>query len=174
MSSQPLANLLLQNVQYKIDETPWGTWRRFVYSDGSLFEEFVSHRWLWGLPLLHYTRGKCPETGKRVVAKGIVAIGRLAVGVFALGHASAGIVAVGQASFGLLFGLGQLAGGLFALGQGAIALVLGVGQFATGYAAIGQLAMGKYVLAQFGLGVHVWDTFGVAPAAREFFKPLIP
>jgi hypothetical protein len=117
-----MKNLLLEEIEYKIDQTPLGTWRRFMYPDGRLFQEFVSHQRLFGLPLLHYTYGKCPETGHRIVAKGIIAIGRLAVG------------------------------GL----------------------AIGQLALGKYVLAQIGFGEHVWDTRGIAPAARNFFRPLMP
>lgn len=167
-------NLLLQEIEYRIDETPWGTWRRFMYADGSLFAEFVSHRRLFGLPLLHYTYGKCPETGHRIVAKGVIAVGRLAMGVLALGHASVGLVAVGQLAVGLLFGLGQASTGLLALGQVAVAAGIGVGQVATGYVAIGQVALGEYVLAQFGFGTHVWDMRGVAPAAREFFRPLLP
>src|SRR5438270_367730 len=102
-----MKNLLLEKVEYKVDETPRGVWRRYVYPDGELFEEFVSHRWVGGLPLLHYTRGRCPETGKRVVARGVVAIGRVAVGVVAIGQASAGLVAIGQLAVGLMFGIGQ-------------------------------------------------------------------
>lgn len=169
-----MRNLLPEQIEYKIDETPLGTWRRFMYADGSLFQEFVSHQRFFGLPLLHYTYGKSPETGSRVVAKGIIAVGRLATGLLAIGHASFGLVAIGQLAVGLLFGLGQASTGLFALGQLAVAVVFGVGQLTTGYAAIGQLALGKYVLAQLGFGEHVWDSRAIAPAAREFFRPLIP
>jgi len=168
-----MQNLLLEPVDYKIDETPLGTWRRFMYPDGGLFEEFTTHRRLFGLPLLHYTYGKCPETGRRIVAKGIIAVGRMSLGGLAIGQASCGVLAVGQLALGALFGLGQASTGLFAMGQLAMAALFGVGQFATGYAAIGQFALGKYVLAQFGFGQHVWDMRGVAPAAREFFRPLI-
>jgi hypothetical protein len=169
-----MKNLLLEEIEYKIDQTPLGTWRRFMYPDGRLFQEFVSHQRLFGLPLLHYTYGKCPETGHRIVAKGIIAIGRLAVGGLAIGQAAFGGVALGQLALGLVLGLGQASSGLFALGQVALGVVFGVGQLATGYAAIGQLALGKYVLAQFGFGEHVWDVRGVAPAARNFFRPLMP
>src|SRR5438270_1260896 len=122
-----MKNLLLEDVQYKIDETPRGVWRRFAYPNGELFEEFTSHRRLFGVPLLHYTRGKCPETGRRVVARGIVAVGRLAVGVIAIGHASAGIIALGQLAPGVLLGLGQAATGVDAPGQLAVAAPLGLG-----------------------------------------------
>lgn len=166
-------NLLLEPVEYKIEETAFGRWRKFAYPTGELFEEFVSHSRFLGLPLIHYTRGRCPETGKRIVARGIVAVGRLAVGVIAIGHAAAGIAAIGQLGIGLIFGLGQAAIGLYAAGQLALALNFGLGQLATGYAAIGQFGLGEYVLAQFGVGEHVWDMRGCAPEAREFFCALV-
>src|SRR5690349_15773238 len=89
-------NLLFEKVEYKFDETASGVWRRYLYPDGQLFEEFVSHRWMGDIPLIHYTRGKCPETGKRVVARGVLAIGRIAVGFVAFGQMSVGVIAFGQ------------------------------------------------------------------------------
>jgi len=38
---ESVRNLLLENVEYKITKTDWGTWRRFMYPNGVLFEEFV-------------------------------------------------------------------------------------------------------------------------------------
>lgn len=166
-------NILLEKVEYKIEETASGRWRKFLYPNGDLFEEFVSHGSFMGLPLLHFTWGRCPETGRRIVARGVIAVGRLAVGVIAIGHASAGIVAVGQLGLGLVFGLGQAATGLYVVGQIALAVIFGLGQIATGYTAIGQFAMGKYVLAQFGIGEHVWDMRGAASEAREYFRALL-
>ena len=153
-----MKNILLDDVEYKIEETNLGKWRRFGYPNGQIFEDFVSHSKIGNLPLLHYTRGKCPETGKLAVAKGIIAIGRLAIGVLAIGHASAGVVALGQLAFGLVFGLGQASTGLIAIGQLAIAIIFGLGQIATGYVVIAQFGLGIYVLAQFGVGQFVWDT----------------
>ena len=101
-------NLLLRDVEYRVEETWLGTWRSFMYPNGQVFAEFVSHEDILGVPLIHFTRGKCPETGRRIVARGIIAVGRLAVGVVAIGHASAGVVAVGQLAIGLAFGLGPL------------------------------------------------------------------
>jgi hypothetical protein len=173
MMNASVHNLLLEKVEYKIEKTDWGTWRRFMYPNGVLFEEFVSHARYFGMPLLHYTRGKCPETGKRIVAKGIIAVGRLAVGGLAIGHASAGVIAVGQLAFGLMFGLGQACTGMYAVGQLALAVMFGIGQFATGQVVIGQFALGKYVLAQLGIGEHVWDMRGASNEAREFFKTLL-
>src|SRR4030067_98430 len=138
-----MKNLLLENVDYKIESTRFGVWRRFLYPTGAYFAEFKSHATFWGLPLLHYTHGKCPETGKRIIAKGVLAVGRLAMGVLAIGHASFGLIAIGQLGLGLLLGLGQGATGLYAIGQVAGGLLFGLGQIATGEIAIGQIGLGN-------------------------------
>jgi len=167
-----MKNLLLERVEYKIEETPRGVWRRFVYPTGQYFAEFRSHTTVFGLPLLHFTRGICPETGRRVVAKGFFAVGRIATGVVAIGQASAGIVAIGQAGFGLLFSLAQAGAGLVAVGQLAAGFQFGAGQLATGLTAIGQLGVGKFVLAQIGLGSHLWTPDNADPAAVQHFQEL--
>lgn len=167
-----MKNLLLKNVEYQLETTNFGVWRRFVYPNGAYFAEFKTNAIFFGLPLLHYTCGKCPETGRRVVAKGVIAVGRLAMGILAIGQASFGIIAIGQAALGLLLGLGQGATGLYAIGQAAIGLMFGLGQIATGEIAIGQLAYGKYVLAQIGYGDYVWSMKRADPEAVTFFKSL--
>jgi len=166
-------NLLLEEVEYKIETTRFGAWRRFVYPSGAYFAEFKSHATLWGIPFLHYTRGICPETGRRVMAKGVVALGRLAMGFLAIGQASFGVIAIGQAGLGLVLGLGQGATGLYAIGQLALGLFFGLGQLATGAVAIGQIAYGKYVLAQIGFGDHVWTPKRADPEAVNYFKLLL-
>jgi len=168
-----MKNLLLEKVDYKVETTNFGVWRRFLYPNGAYFAEFKSHATFFRLSLLHYTRGKCPETGKRVIAKGVIAIGRLAMGILAIGHASFGVVAIGQLGLGLLLGLGQGATGLYAIGQVALGLMFGLGQIATGEVAIGQLAYGKYVLAQAGYGDYVWSMKHADPEAVTFFKSLL-
>jgi hypothetical protein len=168
-----MKNLLLEKVEYKIETTNFGVWRRFVYSNGAYFAEFRSHATFLGLPLFHYTRGKCPETGRRIIAKGVIAVGRLATGVVAIGHASFGLIAIGQLGLGLLFGLGQGSTGLYAVGQVAVGLLFGLGQIATGQIAIGQLAYGEYVLAQLGYGKHVWSQNRADPEAVVFFKSFL-
>ena len=173
MSSAAPQNLLLTEIQYKFEETPRGVWRRFVYADGSRFAEYRSHR-TWGtLPLVHYTYGKCPETGKRITARGVVAVGRFAHGIIAIGQVSMGVVAIGQLSLGVLLCVSQAAFGGIAIGQAAIGLLFGAGQLATGQVAIGQLAFGSFVLAQLGWGSHVVDSRMVDPVAKDFFLGLI-
>jgi len=168
-----MKNMLFEKVEYKIEKTNFGTWRRFVYPTGEYFTEFTSHNTMFGLPVLHYTRGKCPDTGRRIVAKGVIAVGRLAAGIIAIGHAAFGLIAIGQLGLGLLFGLGQASSGVLAIGQLALGFYFGIGQFATGLIAIGQVAIGKYVLAQIGIGKYVWSQKSADPQAVEFFKALL-
>jgi len=163
-------NLLLEKVEYKVEKTRRGTWRRFVYPNGRYFAEFKSHQILFGLPLLHCTWGICPETGRRIMAKGIIAVGRLALGVVAIGQAAFGVIAIGQLALALGFGLGQAATGVVAVGQLAIGVLFGLGQIATGMVAVAQIGIGQYVLAQIGFGEYVWQADGADPEAVQFFK----
>jgi hypothetical protein len=165
-----MPNIFLEKIEYKVEETAMGTWMRYGYENGTSFHEFKSRaKWL-GMPLIHYTFGKNPETGRRVVAKGVIAVGRMACGIIAIGQASIGVIAIGQLAIGFLFGLGQLSTGLVAAGQVAIGVYFGLGQVAIGQVAIGQLAYGKYVLAQFGFGENVLSMTRRDEPAFEFFK----
>lgn len=167
-----MKNLLLERVEYKTERTALGVWRRFLYPNGRRFAEFRSHSDLLGLPLIHYTWGICPETGHRITAKGVIAVGRLAVGGLAIGHASAGLIAVGQAGLGLLFGLGQAAAGYYALGQLALGWEFAIGQLAAAQTVVAQLGLGEWVLAQAGIGEHVWDQSAADPEAVSYFQGL--
>ncbi|MCO6046589.1 hypothetical protein NG895_22045 [Aeoliella sp. ICT_H6.2] len=163
-------NLLNQPVEYTWDKQSHGTWRRYMYTDGSMFAEYTSATQLGRLPLVHITWGKCPETGRRIHAVGVVAIGRRATGAIAIGQMAVGLIAIGQLALGVGLGLGQASTGLLAVGQAVMAGMFGLGQFVYGgYAAIAQFGMAPYVLAQFGLGQHVMDMRAVDPVAREFF-----
>lgn len=167
-----MKNRLLERVEYQEERTGFGVWRRHRSEDGHLFEEFRSYHEILGWPLFHYTRGISPETGRRVVAKGLFAVGRLAMGGIAIGHASLGVVAIGQAGLGLWLGLGQLATGFYALGQVAMALNFGIGQAALGETAIGQVAAGRYVLAQVGYGEYRWTQGHTDAEAQAYFQGL--
>jgi hypothetical protein len=164
-------NLLLSQVDYKVTETPRGVWRRYMYPNGLVYSEFTSNTTVLGLPLLHFTSGRSPETGTFTVARGFIAVGRRAFGVVALGRVAAGVLAIGHASIGLV-ALGQAALGLAAVGQLALGLALGIGQVATGTACIAQFGVGRWVLAQLGFGQHVWSMRLKDPEAIEFFKSL--
>lgn len=163
-------NVLNEKIDYKITKTDKGTWRRYLYPTGRVFTEYKSHATFMGWPIIHYTIGICPETGQRIIARGVIAIGRIAVGGLAIGQASFGLFAIGQACIGLIFALGQAAGGTYAIGQIACALYFALGQLAIGYISIGQLAIGVYAFGQMGIGRYVWSITVKNPEAMSFFK----
>jgi hypothetical protein len=165
-----MPNTFLEKIEYKIEETAMGTWIRYGYDNGTSFHEFRSHIEWRGFPLIHYTYGRNPATGSRVVAKGVIAIGRVACGIIAIGQVSVGLLAIGQLAIGFLFGLGQLSAGLAAVGQAAVGVYFGLGQAAIGQIAIGQFAYGQYVLAQIGFGEQVLSITRKDELAIEFFK----
>ncbi|MFH1414599.1 MAG: zinc ribbon domain-containing protein [Elusimicrobiota bacterium] len=88
--------------------------------------EWKSRQHICGWPLIHIAFGKDKQTGKLLIAKGVVAIGQFAVGLITI------------AQFGI--GFGQFNTGIIAVGQGALGIYLGLGQLATGVTAIGQFA----------------------------------
>ena len=79
-------------------------------------KEFRSKTTIAGIPLVHIAIGIDPATGKKRVAKGIIAIGDIAVGVLAFGG-----VAVGGIAFG------GVAAGLTAFGGAAASIFLAIG-----------------------------------------------
>jgi hypothetical protein len=173
MATTTSFNSPLADTRYEILETANGIWRRYAYPNGRSFAEFKTHLNLGGLPLLHYTHGICPETNKRIIAHGVIAVGRTASGVIAIGQLAMGLIAIGQLSIGIVLAFGQAALGTICFGQLSVGLMFAVGQFAAGQIAIGQFALGGTVLAQLGFGKHVIDMNGVDPVAKNFFLNLI-
>lgn len=90
--------------------------------------EWESETRLFGIPLVHVAIGWDMETGRLLVARGIIAIGQFAVG----------LITIAQFGIGLLFCLAQFGAGTVAIGQFALGLYYGLGQFATGMTAVGQ------------------------------------
>ena len=107
--------------------------------------EYRSKTTWFGLPLLHVVLGPAldPATGRLRVAKGIIAIGGIALGFISLGGVSFGLIS-----------LGGLAVGLAAVGGCALGLALAVGGLAIGLIAIGGAAVGYYVLGGGHWGVE--------------------
>jgi hypothetical protein len=138
-----------------------------------LGREYRSKRTLWGWPLVHIATGVDPQTGRKRVARGIIAIGDVAFGVVALGGAfCAGIIAVGGgAAVGVLALGGGAALGLgLALGGGLAVGGLALGGAAVGIVAVGGLAVGHYALGGGGFGTHVLAGNEQDPAAKAFFE----
>jgi hypothetical protein len=123
--------------------------------------EYKTKAHIYGWPLVHVAFGR-DEGGKFRVAKGIIAVGQFGIG----------LITFAQLGLGVLFGFGQLMGGLIAIGQVAPAVFFGIGQLTTGHVAIGQLAIGDWVLAQMGIGIHVWSTTTSDPEAVAYFTGL--
>ncbi len=98
-----------------------------------------------GIPLVCIAFGR-NEAGRAIVAKGIIAIGKVSFGLISVGQFSLGILSIGQ------FGLG-----LIAFGQVACSVFLGIGQVSTGMLSIGQFAVGLYCLGQIGWGKYIWS-----------------
>ena len=170
--ADPNRNLLLdpRPVEYAVERTGFGVWRRHLGADGSRFAEFTSHRRVGRAPLVHMTFGRDPATRRRKTAKGVVAVGRWAIGLFAAGQVAVGVVAVGQLGLGLLLGLGQATTGAVCVGQLAIGAFFALGQFAAADVAVGQFALGRIAIGQIGFGGAVIDANGADPAARVWVK----
>jgi hypothetical protein len=83
--------------------------------------DFKSQQMLFGLPWVHVATGVDPVTGKKRIARGIIAIGDVAIGFLALGGVALGGVAMGGLAVGGI-SLGGMSVGLLALGGLAIAL----------------------------------------------------
>lgn len=116
---------------------------------------------LLGLPLVHVASGRDPATGRRRVAKGIVAVGPTAIGVVAVGYSAFGVIACGLFACGLcstaLLAFGVSAVGLAAAGVEAGGLLaLGV-HHAAGLVAVGAGAVGpNTVVLGAGLASLLW------------------
>jgi serine/threonine-protein kinase len=134
---------------------------------------YRSKKTLFGWPLVHIATGIDPQTGRKRVAKGIIAIGDLAVGGIALGGGAIGVIALGGVAIGGL-AIGGGAIGLMGLGGAAIGLLLAFGGLAIGGIAVGGGAIGYYALGGGAWGAHTLSGLGGADAeAREFFRPVL-
>ena len=119
--------------------------------------EFRSKEEINGWPLIHINLGTNPETGRPLVAKGVVAIGNIAFGVVSIGAAAFGVVTL--AGFGLgVVSLAGIAIGIVALG----AVALGY-EFALGAAVLSA----KSASGAIGIDIHfvVWSLIFVTSIA---------
>ena len=70
--ASPAGPAVPSTAHYQLDETTLGTWKSFQHENGKKFREFNSHAHVGGLPLLHFTSGKSPETNRRKTAVGLI------------------------------------------------------------------------------------------------------
>jgi hypothetical protein len=121
--------------------------------------EYRSSAAIGDLPLLHVAVGIDPATGRKRIARGVVAIGDIAVGCLAIGGVSLGAVS-----------LGGLAIGGVSLGGAAIAAGVAIGGAALGTVAIGGAAVGYYACGGGAFGAHTVSGLGTDPEAVAFFS----
>jgi len=128
---------------------------------GFFWGEYKSQRQLFGLPLVHIVYGPAinPATGKLRVAKGIVAIGGIAIGGLAVGGFSIGVIALGGMTIGLA-----------AFGGAAIGMGLAVGGLAVGTIAVGGFALGYYAIGGAAFGVHAFGGNTPVEQWQEWFR----
>ncbi len=131
--------------------------------------EYRSKTTLFGLPLVHIATGMDPRTGRKRIAKGIIAIGDVAVGMLAIGGCAFGGIAIGGAAIGLITLGGVSIGLLFALGGGAIGTIA-VGGAAIGVVAFGGGALGYYAAGGGAWGVHAYGGNVQDPEVIAFFE----
>lgn len=129
---------------------------RSVSTDGRFgaWYEYRSERTLFGLPLVHIVYGPTGRTGLRP-ARGILAVGNIAIGVVAFGGIAVGAIACGGLCLGVL-----------CLGGIALGLGFGLGGIATGYIALGGIAIGAFVLGGVQAGMQ---NVQVDPGISESF-----
>jgi tRNA A-37 threonylcarbamoyl transferase component Bud32 len=133
-------------------------------------KEFKSKTTIAGIPLVHIAMGIDPATGKKRVAKGIIAIGDVAIGVLAMGGVACGALA-----------FGGVATGLMTFGGLSLAILLAVGGLSVGGISFGGLALGVISLGGGAVGLYAFGgaAFGLHalggnvndPEAMRFFAP---
>lgn len=137
---------LANNNQVKTDN--------IVYVQVKHHYEYKSKAKIFGLPLIHINIGK-----GFFKAKGIIAIGNIALGIIPMGFLSLGILSFGLLSLGLL-AIGSIALGLLAIGGIAIGL-LAIGGIAIGVYSVGglsiasKIALGGYAKGDIAIGEYV-------------------
>ena len=130
-----------------------------------------------GVPLVHIHLGRGLKK-----AKGIIAIGNIAMGLVAIGGISVGLFGIGLISVALLLSIGMIGIGLISIGAIAIgfisigAVTLGmycIGAIANGKVfALGAVANGKIVIGNVTNGVYELngENFSFAQV-RDFLLP---
>ncbi|MFY7951003.1 MAG: hypothetical protein ACOVT5_00725 [Armatimonadaceae bacterium] len=136
----------------------------------SRYYEYISDARWNGVPWVHVAGGRHPETGRVVVAKGVVAIGQFAVGGIAVGQIAVGIVTVAQLGIGGMAAFGQVVVGAFAAGQLAVAVKAAIGMLAVGSQAVGMFTAGGTCLGGESACAHQWTARRADPVAVQTFQ----
>jgi hypothetical protein len=126
--------------------------------------EYRSSLEILGWPLIHIAQGFDPDTGRPRVARGIIAIGNIAIGLFAVGGLALGGFVIGGLGLGVV-ALAGIAVGWVALGGMALAL----------YLAMGGLAISlMYAIGGLALAPHAIDSMRTDPEVLRMLEKWLP
>ncbi len=131
--------------------------------------EYRSATMVGGLPLVHIAWGMDMATGRKRVARGIIAIGDIAHGAFAFGGYAKGGFAFGGIALGVV-AVGGVGIGLLSFSGLALALLFAYGGFAVSGIAIGGFALGYFANGGAAFGMYPLGANAQSPEAREFFR----
>lgn len=167
---EKVAREFCENLDLKGKQGSYPWWYR------NSFRRRVSEKKVFNIPLYHITDGYNPETGKFEVARGIFAIGPVAIGFFSWGGLALGLFSFGGFSVGILLALGGVALGLIsALGGMALAGLLAVGGLAVSCGlSIGGLAVGHIAIGGEVFGEYIYNTNTGEGNAVEWFREYLP
>ena len=106
--------------------------------------EYRSKEEINGWPLIHINLGTHPETGRPLVAKGVVAIGNIASGIVSIGAVAFGVVTVAGIGLGIV-SLAGIAIGIVALGSIALGYEVALGAIVlSSKVALGAITLDMY------------------------------
>ena len=119
--------------------------------------EFRSKEEINGWPLIHINFCTNPVTGRPLVAKGVVAIGNIAIGIVSIGAVAFGVVTLAGIGVGIV-SLAGIAIGIAALGAIALGYEVSIGAI---------VLSSKFALGTITLDVYfvVWSLIFAASAA---------
>jgi transcriptional regulator with XRE-family HTH domain len=123
--------------------------RSFADLKSMMHYEYKSRRKLFNVPLVHINIGY-----GIYVAKGILAVGNIAVGLFSVGIIALGVLCLGALALGLI-GFGGLSLGLLLSFGGVSVGVIAVGGVALGVFAVGGLSVGVFSLGGCAIASHI-------------------
>ncbi|HEY1174107.1 MAG TPA: serine/threonine-protein kinase [Verrucomicrobiae bacterium] len=133
--------------------------------------EYRSEMTIGDLPLVHIAWGTDAATGKKRIARGIIAIGDIAKGIFAFGGVATGVFAFGGVALGLL-AVGGVGIGLISFAGIALGLLFAYGGAAIGGIAMGGMAAGYYAGGGVAFGAHAMGGNESDAAAVNLFRRL--
>ncbi len=138
--------------------------------------EYKSKARILGIPLVHVASGIDPQTGRLLVARGIIAVGNVSFGVLSIGGIAFGVVSLGGLAFGVLALAGVAAAIYAAVGGVALGGYYAFGGLAVaGYVAVGGMAVSwNYAFGGFAIGKYPYGSNYQDPQALEFLRRMFP